>query len=277
MACVYWIHLKEHTDLFSEGYIGFTSKTAKERFYHHLVQSRRNPYKRYKTRECTHLYSSIRKYGSENLIVSTLVIADTNYCLDLENKLRPCKNIGWNIAVGGRRPNIGIKQPKEVIAKRLETMSLKLSDPVEREKHIFNKKKPYIDNPKLAKEQSVKMQSFWRDNPELVRAKSDLMKQRYSDPKYKQKMLDSVPSGAIAAGMKPWNNGTSKQEMWLLAADYYECWISNNKCSPYALSKMFCKKESYFRTLVKKFVNGWIPEDDREYMDWIKEKETNGS
>ena len=35
MAVVYWIHLPEHTDMFSEGYIGVT-ENIKRRYYEHL-------------------------------------------------------------------------------------------------------------------------------------------------------------------------------------------------------------------------------------------------
>ena len=35
MAFVYWIHLPEHTDIFTEGYVGFTKLTPHERFKTH--------------------------------------------------------------------------------------------------------------------------------------------------------------------------------------------------------------------------------------------------
>jgi len=35
MAVVYWIHLPEHTDIASQGYVGVSNTTASKRFTHH--------------------------------------------------------------------------------------------------------------------------------------------------------------------------------------------------------------------------------------------------
>lgn len=98
MAEVYWIHLPEHTDMFSEGYIGMTRKTAKDRFYQH---------KSLASRELINvpISNAIRKHG-DNLIVETLVICTPEYAVWLENKLRPDKGIGWNLAAGGEFPSV---------------------------------------------------------------------------------------------------------------------------------------------------------------------------
>ena len=98
MAVVYWIHLDEHTDLFTQGYIGVTTKTAEERFEQHCNNAFWPSIPR------TKLYNVIRKYGAENLIVETLVVSDKEYAYDLEYKLRPNRNIGWNLAIGGSVP-----------------------------------------------------------------------------------------------------------------------------------------------------------------------------
>lgn len=111
MAEVYWIHLPEHTDMFSEGYIGFTSKTAKERFKGHMfdsVSSRSG---------CEVLKRAIRKYG-ERLIISTICICSNDYGLYLERSLRPTPHIGWNIAVGGGAPMFGRFHTKDVIERQ---------------------------------------------------------------------------------------------------------------------------------------------------------------
>lgn len=94
MAEVYWIHLPEHTDMFSEGYIGKTLKNARVRYQGHISASKR-------AGTSSVIANAIRKHGHENLIVETLVICSPEYALWLENKLRPDKGIGWNMAVGG--------------------------------------------------------------------------------------------------------------------------------------------------------------------------------
>jgi hypothetical protein len=96
VAEVYWIHLQEHTEMFSQGYIGITKTTAKKRFYKHLSASKSNT-----TRAATILSRAINKYG-DKIIVDTLVICDIDYAFDMETKLRPSPRIGWNTDQGGR-------------------------------------------------------------------------------------------------------------------------------------------------------------------------------
>jgi hypothetical protein len=51
-----------------------------------------------------HLKKAIKKYGWDALVKSEILIADEDYCLDIEKKLRPDKSIGWNCAIGGGKP-----------------------------------------------------------------------------------------------------------------------------------------------------------------------------
>lgn len=105
MACLYWIRKPEHTDIFSEGYVGVTKHTAEERYREHLVKAKGS-------QKNTKVARAIKKYGSV-LIVETIVISDIDYVIDLENKLRPQKNIGWNIHVGGLYQNKDVFVPEE--------------------------------------------------------------------------------------------------------------------------------------------------------------------
>lgn len=98
MAEVYWIHLPQHTDMFSEGYIGYTSKTAAERFKFHLYKMRAQ-------KDNLPLYNAMRKYGESSIVLDVVCICDDAYGLWLENKLRPEPNTGWNSAAGGDTPH----------------------------------------------------------------------------------------------------------------------------------------------------------------------------
>lgn len=97
MAEVYWIHLPEHTDMFSEGYIGVTRNNAKSRFRGHVQSSKLAKGKNY------YMTNVIKKYGKESLVVETIVICDEDYAYELEAKLRPTTHIGWNVAIGGAK------------------------------------------------------------------------------------------------------------------------------------------------------------------------------
>jgi hypothetical protein len=86
---VYWIHHPDHTDMFSQGYIG-VSVEFKRRMKDHFHAKRNR-----------HLRFAINKYGWQNLIKKQILIAEKDYCLDIERKLRPSDDIGWNITAGG--------------------------------------------------------------------------------------------------------------------------------------------------------------------------------
>ena len=106
-AVVYWIHHPNHTDMFTQGYIGVSKNTKKRWLDHH------------KRTGNAHLLHAIKKYGWDNLIKEVLLMADKAYCLLMETKIRPEDKIGWNITKGGGMPphinvwNKGRKMSKE--------------------------------------------------------------------------------------------------------------------------------------------------------------------
>jgi hypothetical protein len=98
-AIVYWIHLEEHTDIFTEGYVG-VSTNYRERWKTHKYYLKRNKH------ENSHFQNAYNLYGLKNLIFDTVLIGTEDYCYEVERKLRPEKRIGWNIEPGGNRPPI---------------------------------------------------------------------------------------------------------------------------------------------------------------------------
>ena len=103
MSFVYWITDDITKDKFDYGYIGITTKTISNRNHSHLMN-----YKRFlKTGQagCKKLYSIVKSLGGwDNLIFVGLCESNLEYCLSIENKLRPEPNIGWNTRVGGDYP-----------------------------------------------------------------------------------------------------------------------------------------------------------------------------
>lgn len=99
MAFVYHIHLPEDKGNLEVGYIGFTSKTVEQRWKEHLIVAKS------KTRNYP-LYNALNKYST--IVITTLVEGDVDYCLDIEYRLRPTPNTGWNINVGGQQGGLGI-------------------------------------------------------------------------------------------------------------------------------------------------------------------------
>jgi hypothetical protein len=104
---VYWIRHPDHTDMFTQGYIGISKETERRWLYH----------RRYGKN--THLKNAINKYGWDNLVKEIILISDKAYCLMIEAKLRAEDKIGWNIVKGGGNPpstpwNKGTKLNKEI-------------------------------------------------------------------------------------------------------------------------------------------------------------------
>jgi len=91
-CCVYWIRDPEHTDVFTEGYVGVTSDLRK-RVKSHVRNAFKGDY---------YLHRTYKKHlKDEDFVVEKLLIAPRWYCLEIEYKLRPERYVGWNTAIGG--------------------------------------------------------------------------------------------------------------------------------------------------------------------------------
>lgn len=120
MTCyVYWIHLPEHDDILTQGYIGVTNNTKKRLAAHKRRRDNQNL--------CNHL----TKYN-DSVKMTILLAADRDYCLEMERKLRPERNIGWNAAEGGNIP----PSSKGLIRSKDHREKISLS--------MRGKKKPYL-------------------------------------------------------------------------------------------------------------------------------------
>ena len=96
VSCVYWIRRADHTDLMTQGYVGVSGRFDRRMWEHFKLNGNR------------HLNFAIEKYGWDNLIKTKILIADQDYCLDTERKLRPADNVGWNCVAGGGKPPLAI-------------------------------------------------------------------------------------------------------------------------------------------------------------------------
>lgn len=93
---VYWIREKSHTDLMTQGYIGVSGNVEQRFAAHRNMENGTN----------AHLRHAIQKHGWDNMVKSVLLMADKDYCLDIERQLRPSDKIGWNLTVGGGYPPV---------------------------------------------------------------------------------------------------------------------------------------------------------------------------
>jgi hypothetical protein len=107
---VYWIHSKDHSDMFSEGYIGVSNNANHRWIYGHKWAVKNNRH------ENPRFMNAINKHGWDNLIKEVILIADSDYCYDVEQKLRPSEKIGWNLAVGGGKPPVSKSRSEDYVS-----------------------------------------------------------------------------------------------------------------------------------------------------------------
>lgn len=88
---LYWVHYPEHTDPFTQGYVGISNNVTARFTYHKSKKCSDNPI----------LYRAILK-GAKLSILSCFVSRST--ALLAENNYRPDRCIGWNITPGGGAP-----------------------------------------------------------------------------------------------------------------------------------------------------------------------------
>jgi hypothetical protein len=86
--------------MFNQGYIG-VSKNIEARWLRHSRYS-----------DNQHLNAAITKYSWNNLVKEVILIGEEAYCYNLETKIRPTRQIGWNIAEGGEKPPMS--QPRGI-------------------------------------------------------------------------------------------------------------------------------------------------------------------
>jgi group I intron endonuclease len=116
-AVIYWLHLPEHLDPSTEGYIG-VSKNFETRMKNHLNDIINNKHKN------PHLVNAVNKHGWDNIIKDILLSGEEAYCYEIVETMRTRKAIGWNIAPGGHRGpgwTKGRKKSKESIEKQVTT------------------------------------------------------------------------------------------------------------------------------------------------------------
>lgn len=260
MAFVYWIHLPEHTDLNSEGYIGFTSKTVEKRFKQHKTDSKRYPH--------LTLYKAMAKYG-DDLIVQTLLEGSEEYCLEMENKLRPDNKIGWNIKAGGDVGSLGVI-PSEDTRK-------KMSDARKGEKnHFYGKhhseetkqKLSVINSQRKASEETRAKQSAARLGKKLNLSEAQRSARSERARSYKASVETKALLSELTKGRYLNWRSPIAGECWLIAEDVYS-YISksedNNKTS---IGRKFGFTYNQIKTLASKIMNGWNPYYDTDYQSW---------
>lgn len=95
-AILYWLHLSSHTDVFTQGYVGVTTRLIDIRFKEHCSRfyNSYNPY--------NPLHLAFAEHGIENILKTRLCVCSANEVYDIEKIFRPFEYMGWNSAQGGK-------------------------------------------------------------------------------------------------------------------------------------------------------------------------------
>lgn len=241
-SCVYWIHLKSHTDPFNQGYVGVSVNGAEHRFKKHKLSV--------KNGSKLTVHNAIRKHGGE-IVVTTLIKGHPEYCLLMEEKLRPVAFAEgtWNMCQGGASKQAGIS-PSAEVRKKLSDANKGLEKSAEtREKlSIANKGKTLLESTK---------QKLREVNVGKVATEGKLEKMR-----------------ANMAEIGSWAHSYSDPAVWTQATTAHNYYLENPTHGPRRLSHCLKCTENACSALLKKLRKGWIPSEDFQYLDWLfKQKE----
>lgn len=261
MAEVYWIRKQEHTDIFTQGYVGVTSKTAQDRFKVHIDTANAKKSKK------SVVHNAIKAIGAENLICETVIIAEEAYCYEVENKLRPEKSIGWNVAVGGEKPP-GVKGlPVSQETRDKLSKALKGRPMPEKAKEALRLAN---EGRKLSDEHKAKISENLRNRP-VTDKMIDLLVERNKARTSEKRSDESRSKQSETLKAKGyWNTPRADLQIWSLA-DEYHIYFSEG-LSAYLTSKKLGLRRDQLQALFRHFKNGWIPLEDELWLKTFKEE-----
>lgn len=265
MAEVYWIRKQSHTDMFSEGYIGVTSRTAQERYQEHIYAAQCRKGKK------SVIHKAIIALGKDNLVVQTICKCTEEYAYWLENKLRPEPNTGWNVSTGGEKPPgvKGLPVSEETRKKLSKAQKGKKVSPEEADRLRAMSKA--IAERGVSEETRRKMSEANKGRSRHT----EYQKQRIREAaklRIGEKRSEEVKLRQSESFKKKgyWNLPRSNKDVWALADKFYLDFLDGLRAQ--SIAKKYGLGKDALESILKHFDNGWIPlEDDHWLSDFKKE------
>ena len=241
MSFLYWIKLPEYSDITSEGYVGITSKTVAYRFAKHLRYSN-NP----KTKKYT-INNAFIKYA-DKILVETVLEGSHEYCLLMEQKLRPATNIGWNQAQGGALTKLGTVCSEETKLKiGLTSKGRTMSEENKLKMSLRSKGRKMSDFNKQQLSKALK------GVPKTAESRAKLSAHKKEHPTLK----------------KMWEH-SSASAIWVDCLELYSEYLAGVPAATLMTSMNITHAVAY--KMYSRFRNGWNPNEDQEYLSWLEEK-----
>ena len=190
-----------------------------------------------------YLYNAMRKYG-DRIIVQTLLEADEDYCLDIENKLRPSPRIGWNAGIGGQNTMRGYKHSEQ--SKQRMSDASKTKGTVLCREHVQRR----------------------------AEARKSLCIKRTDESKARQS------ANKIALAAPPWTNPAAVLPNWAQAGVLESMLGDGNRECDILRHFKLDRRSTTFSVIIRKIKAGWSPSADPAFQSWLsqyKQKECNES
>lgn len=248
---LYWLRHEDHQDMTSEGYVGITGKSLRERMNQHSICAEEGiEYP---------VYNAIRKYG-DKIIVDVICIGDEEYILSLEESLRKYPHIGWNIDSGGSGIN------SEVMKK----MWASEKGDLWREE----KRQRYKEDPSLVDALHKGAREFIRNGgKEILRQRTA---EQWEDPE-KRALREKANKRAGKSKtdhynkVGNWLSSKTNHYVWENAKTLYDLYIEDQSIS----RGKFAKKTGYTVNEIdcihrKYFQKGWNPYEDEKWIEFYE-------
>lgn len=229
---VYWIHRDGHADIFSEGYVGITTKGVDRRFIEHRSASNNG--------STYPIHNAIRKY--KDIVVEVVLIGTLEYCLDIERKLRPLQGVGWNLAIGGGHVLLGYKMSEESRKKISENNGSRF--------RVFSEEE----------RERRRQSALARDYTHTETIKEDLRKLAYERIEAdggKQVGIAINCAAVVNRFQPPWANPNADKSTWLLADQIFHLFCQGE--IQYRAAKQFNIPDYKLLAMYKRFTEGWNP------------------
>lgn len=273
--------------MFSQGYIGVTTQSVSKRFSDHLSIARNKSSKDHST-----IHRAINKYGLSGIDIITLVECDKEYAFWLEEKLRPNKGIAWNVAAGGESNTKGMITGRKLTPEHIQRLIDTNSNPTEitRQRKSDGQKRRYsardpstlwapeLNYSKKLRKTRVALPSFWR-NPKVTI--ENLHKIHAQAGELYDFYFSNGENIQIAAALKFLNVPfTQKASVSRVLQRFRAGWNphEDEKWVGDFLGDFFLDNgylESFNHDL--KAVSLCYSKKQQEYLEYLQEKETNGT
>lgn len=270
LSCVYWIHREDMKDPRTEGYIGISSKGHLHRFAQHKQAANRG--------EQLPVHKAIRKY-KDSIKVTCLIEADPEFCLMVEEALRPVANMGkgiWNVGAGGGSTQLGFKHSEDSKKKMADSCRGREFTQETRDKiSKANKGRKVTDESR----KRMSIAQTGKKASEETRKKLSESHKGYVIPDATKKKMSEAAKGKIVPEVTKdklsekasmWNNSQAGH-IWKHCTELYQSYSEGNyKYSELQLKLGLSRKPLF--TMKLRFNNGWIPSEDESFMKWLSEQ-----